>query len=333
MKDLLKKQIRSYSGTNIAVHDYDNAFDPFELENVPLKQNATLDIDWLSCNNYAMISRYSDSDISQHGKSVESAFSIYLPSPEAISQQDFLQQPEGEYQSFIAPPGGVGRWAFTGGVSTLIMAVDIDAAARVMSKDELHRVFDSCRSVQRNSLNPKNLQQVSQQLQNVLTSNELESFTEQELNEKLDYISMQTFLLATDSLTKASQGSKRCYSFIFAKAIEYIKGNYMKTIAIADIANYANTTVRNLQYKFNQQMALTPLQFLRCYRLYQFHRTLAFSKTVESAAFACGFRHMGRVSLHYKDVYGLSPSQYLRSTKSTNFFSWLSTHPSKDFIE
>ncbi|MEW6996288.1 helix-turn-helix domain-containing protein [Colwelliaceae bacterium BS250] len=332
MNDLLKKPIHSFSGTHIPVHEYDAVFSAFELENIPLTKDATINSQWLSSTDYTLISRSSDCYISQHGKSTDNAFSLYLPSSSKESQQDFITQPVSQEQCFIIPPNGSGRWGFTAGNTAQLMAIDITAMKRVMSNDEVEQLTQGARNIRRSMINPNKLQSISTQLCQLINEQDVSSLTEFELAQKLDFITMSIFLSIDSKESTKLITHKRSSSCVFKKAIEYIKGNYYKQITIGDIANDANTTTRTLQYKFNQQMALSPLQFLRLYRLYKFHQTLVNSKTVESAAYACGFTHMGRVALSYKDIYGMSPSTYLKSKQSSNFYRWLSHHPSKSYV-
>lgn len=79
MKSILQDQLAHYSGKDVPIIDYDEAFSPFEIENISLtKQQTTMDVNWLSLNGFSIIQRETHEDTLQYGRSVENAFTLRL---------------------------------------------------------------------------------------------------------------------------------------------------------------------------------------------------------------------------------------------------------------
>ncbi|MFD0267995.1 helix-turn-helix transcriptional regulator [Streptomyces sp. NPDC127106] len=103
------------------------------------------------------------------------------------------------------------------------------------------------------------------------------------------------------------------------RAVVFIENNADRDIGLADIAGSVPVTPRAVQYAFARHANTTPLAFLRRVRLAQVHAELRAAApagsgtTVTEVASRWGFTHAGRFAAAYRDAYGTSPSQTLRS--------------------
>lgn len=101
------------------------------------------------------------------------------------------------------------------------------------------------------------------------------------------------------------------------RAIGYVHENSHRNIAVGDIAASVGVSVRALQYMFRRQLGTTPLAYLRRVRLERAHEDLqqadAAVTTVHDIATRWWFSHAGRFSVLYRQVYGVAPSDTLRS--------------------
>ncbi len=101
-------------------------------------------------------------------------------------------------------------------------------------------------------------------------------------------------------------------------ATEYIERNLAEPITVQDIANEAEVSVRTLQGQFKKDLGQTPTSYLRNRRLDRARADLADtspngSDTVTQTAYRWGFTHMGRFSVTYRNRFGETPSQTLRT--------------------
>jgi AraC-like DNA-binding protein len=105
-----------------------------------------------------------------------------------------------------------------------------------------------------------------------------------------------------------------------SRAVELIEARYAEPLTVVDLARAARTSVRRLQAGFQAHFGLTPMAYLRQYRLRQAHRRLASGEpggaTVTDVALTCGFRHLGRFAADYHRRYGRTPSDTLRRPRA-----------------
>jgi AraC-like DNA-binding protein len=86
-------------------------------------------------------------------------------------------------------------------------------------------------------------------------------------------------------------------------------------ITVTDLSRAMGVSVRRLQYLFGDRFGVTPTAMLRDIRLVRAHRLLADSSspapTVADVAYRCGFGHLSRFAIAYRERFGESPSATL----------------------
>ena len=104
---------------------------------------------------------------------------------------------------------------------------------------------------------------------------------------------------------------------IVRRAIDFIEANAHKDIGIADIAASMHLTPRSVQYIFRRHLDTTPTDFLRGVRLARAREDLLqadrATSTVAAISARWGFAHTGRFAVQYRQTFGESPHQTLRT--------------------
>ena len=104
---------------------------------------------------------------------------------------------------------------------------------------------------------------------------------------------------------------------LLRRAIEYVDSNAANDIALADIADAVHVTPRAVQYMFRRHLDTTPLNYLRQVRLHHARQELLGAdrrhETVTALAARWGFMHTGRFAVMYRQTFGESPHETLRS--------------------
>ncbi|MEJ3653532.1 AraC family transcriptional regulator [Actinomycetes bacterium KLBMP 9759] len=101
-------------------------------------------------------------------------------------------------------------------------------------------------------------------------------------------------------------------------AIAFCDAQAPNPITVADIAAAARLGVRSLQRAFQDELGMTPMEYLRRVRMERARAELLriragdVAGTVTDVAFAWGFVHLGRFSSAYRARYGETPSQTIR---------------------
>ncbi len=100
------------------------------------------------------------------------------------------------------------------------------------------------------------------------------------------------------------------------RAEEFIRKNYMESIALEDIAEAAGVSARSLHNGFRQFRNLSPMTFLKMIRLEYARRELATAArrglSVTGVALNNGFNHMSKFGADYRQRYGELPSETWR---------------------
>lgn len=101
------------------------------------------------------------------------------------------------------------------------------------------------------------------------------------------------------------------------RAIWFINGKVDEDIGIQEIADAVHLSPRAVQYLFRRHLNTTPTEYVRSIRLHRAHQDLLASSvgttTVSAIATRWGFAHTGRFAVLYRQTYGQSPHQSLRS--------------------
>jgi AraC family ethanolamine operon transcriptional activator len=86
---------------------------------------------------------------------------------------------------------------------------------------------------------------------------------------------------------------------------------------IPELCRVAGVSQRTLEYAFREQLAMTPIRYLKLVRLNRVRRALRAAShedaTVTRIALACGFIELGRFASEYRNHFGELPSETLRS--------------------
>ena len=100
-------------------------------------------------------------------------------------------------------------------------------------------------------------------------------------------------------------------------AVDFIGDHYQEPISATELARAAHVSERTLYDGFQREFGLTPLAFVRRFRLERVRDALiasdlSQSATVAEIALRHGFGHLGRFAASYRERYGESPSETLR---------------------
>jgi transcriptional regulator GlxA family with amidase domain len=103
------------------------------------------------------------------------------------------------------------------------------------------------------------------------------------------------------------------------RARQWLEDNYAEPVTVTDLARAVGISVRQLQHVFGERFGVTPTETLRDIRLMQARRilqdtTVGSYPTVAAVAHRCGFSHLSRFAIAYRDRFGESPSETLRRT-------------------
>jgi AraC family ethanolamine operon transcriptional activator len=107
------------------------------------------------------------------------------------------------------------------------------------------------------------------------------------------------------------------HSHIVQRAEKYVLTQTDVSFHVTDLCKAIGTSERALEYAFKDILKMSPMAFLRRVRLHRVHQALRTgtrqTTTVSAEALKWGFWHFGDFSKDYKNCFGESPSDTLRS--------------------
>ena len=123
---------------------------------------------------------------------------------------------------------------------------------------------------------------------------------------------------AQHHVAQSGRGTPRQIPVTVRRAQAFARQNARRPIRVEDLARAASLSTRGLQSAFQAAVGMTPMGYLREVRLDGARRELQNSDprrgaSVGQIATAWGFTHAGRFAKVYKDRYGESPGDTLRS--------------------
>jgi AraC-like DNA-binding protein len=101
-----------------------------------------------------------------------------------------------------------------------------------------------------------------------------------------------------------------------APVFSYIKENLKGTIAVSDLAEIAHISLSRFHTFFQQQMKITPMDYVKALRLTEAsHKLIATEWPLAQIADTVGFRNQFHFSREFKSRFGLNPSKYRETHK------------------
>lgn len=113
----------------------------------------------------------------------------------------------------------------------------------------------------------------------------------------------------------ASAGSQ---SQQIARAIEWLKGNFMQPLSVDDLASQASMSNSTFHHHFRSMTALSPLQYQKQLRLQEARRLmLAERLDAATAAFQVGYESPSQFSREYSRMFGAPPLRDITSLRQS----------------
>ena len=135
----------------------------------------------------------------------------------------------------------------------------------------------------------------------------------QEAEEEILAVIMELLSAQTPCKPKLTEGEKIALS-IRDQVFQHMDGN----ISISSLAKQYKVSEQTLRNSFKSLFGFTPNLFLRLLKLNIVRQELQKSdpgqNTVSKIAFKWGFRHMGKFSAYYTELFGENPSETLKNT-------------------
>ncbi|MFL0987019.1 AraC family transcriptional regulator [Vibrio parahaemolyticus] len=106
------------------------------------------------------------------------------------------------------------------------------------------------------------------------------------------------------------------HSHQIAKAIDWLKNNFVKPLSVGDLASYTGMSKSSFYTHFRSMTSMTPLQFQKKLRLSEARRLmLTENLDAMAATFKVGYESSSQFSREYSRLFGAPPSKDIKSLR------------------
>ncbi|OOQ70257.1 AraC family transcriptional regulator [Vibrio parahaemolyticus] len=106
------------------------------------------------------------------------------------------------------------------------------------------------------------------------------------------------------------------HSHQIAKAIDWLKNNFVKPLSVGDLASYTGMSKSSFYTHFRSMTSMTPLQFQKKLRLSEARRLMQTENLDAMAAtFKVGYESPSQFSREYSRLFGAPPSKDIKSLR------------------
>ncbi len=109
------------------------------------------------------------------------------------------------------------------------------------------------------------------------------------------------------------------HSHQIAKAIDWLKNNFVKPLSVSDLASYSGMSKSAFYTHFRSMTSMTPLQFQKKLRLSEARR-LMLTENLDAMAttFKVGYESPSQFSREYSRLFGAPPSKDIKALRQAN---------------
>ncbi len=314
MDQLFSTKIKSYENQGISYFHLTHASPCLDIVATPLKGDAQVDVNIVDFGPMVLIKRRNQGAAIEEYQFADHVLAIQLPCANQESIEAYQSVFGNLSDSPFLVPGAQARWIIPSDVWFYQLHLDVRWLSKVLGHQAMADYLELTQAYNRKAYDRQVLFAVSNACEHAFAhgkdSEEIEK-------NRLSHLVMDILLPCIMSDIADHKGATR--QKILARALDYVHGNYAAPISVERLAMVASTSVRNLQIVFKQELGMTPGSYIQQYRLHRFRHTLAQAGSVTEAAYACGFKHLGRLTERYARVFEQNPSYHLSKTVRERF--------------
>jgi len=259
-----------------------------------------------------------DSHLDQKGVSPKDMWSFVILGKESSMFNFNHQMTQSTSTMLIYYPGQEINAVSTLGFEVYVFSVECRHLSKIAASLGLTKIEEKLNKIDRVELDEDQANTLREQLQNILTSvfrTEEKVSTVQEREIFLKLLPTQFFKALHKHMDCAPVKVFKSKHMSYMEARAYIHTNLHQPITIDEIAKKFEITERTLRNYFQEELGISPKQYLNTIRLQRVRNELKNKKekvNIEAVARKFGFTHMGQFSKRYKDFFAELPSETLR---------------------
>ena len=261
-----------------------------------------------------------DSHLDQKGNSPEDMWSFVIIGKESSMFNFNHQMTQSTSTMVIYSPGHTVNAVSMPGFEVYVLSVERTHLNKIATSLGLNEIEKKLSKIDRVELDEDQANTLREQLQNILTAvsrMEDKVSTVQEREMFLQLLPTQFFKALHQHMDCAPVKVFKSKHLSYMETRAYMHTNLHQPITIDEIAKKFEISERTLRNHFQEELGISPKQYLNTIRLQKVRHELKHTKekvNIEAVARNFGFTHMGQFSKRYKDFFGELPSETLHQT-------------------
>jgi len=302
--------IKSYVNQGLNYFYLSQASPCLDMIATPLEGDASLDLSIVDFGPVVLAKRRNCGAAIEQYQFSEHVLAIQLPVAQPESIERFQGVLGGWRHSPFLPAGAKAQWIIPSDVWMYQLHIDARWLERVLGYQAMEDYIELSHAASRKAYDRQTLFAVASACEYMLDIGMKAGDAKQAVKApKLE--TLTTDIILPCIMSDISDDKITTRQKILGKALDCVHDNFASPLSLEQLAQASSTSVRNLQIVFKQELGISPGSYIQQFRLHRFRHLLAEAGSVTEAAYASGFKHLGRLTERYAKVFNGNPSSHL----------------------
>lgn len=308
--DVSRKIIRTFSGHQLSYFDLSQVTPCLDMVATPLAGDGQVEMAIVDFGPMMLIKRRNTEAAVEQYQFPAHMIAIQLPFAERDNISSFQNVLGGISHSPFLSAGASVRWIIPANTWMYQLHIDSRWLTTVLGQDAMNDYVELTCAASRKAYDWQALFKVGLACEKALEIGFAKKAQDEQVNTaELERIARDILMPCIFSDVDENKCTTR--QKILGRALDFIHHHSIESISLKQLAQAASTSVRNVQIVFKQELGVTPIAYIQQFRLHRFRHRLSYAKSVTEAAYASGFKHLGRLTERYAGVFNNTPSVHL----------------------
>lgn len=310
--------IKSYNNQGLDYFHVSQASPCLDMIATPLEGDARLDLSIVDFGPMVLIKRRNSSAAIEQYQFSKHVLAIQLPVANGESVEHFQSLLGGLSHRPFLTAGARAHWTIPADMWLYQLHIDARWLEEILGPQAMSDYIELSHAASRKAYDRQALFAAASACEYML-ANGMASATQGKALMPHQLHNMITGILLPCIMSDIGDNKTTTRQKILGKALNYVHEEFARPLSLETLAQASSTSVRNLQIVFKQELGISPGSYIQQFRLHRFRHFLADASSVTEAAYAAGFKHLGRLTERYARVFKNNPSSHLSQVMQTHF--------------
>jgi AraC-like DNA-binding protein len=310
--------IKSYTNQGLDYFHVSQASPCLDMIATPLEGDARLDLSIVDFGPLVLVKRRNSSAAIEQYQFSQHVIAIQLPVAQGEIVDRFQSLLGGLSHSPFLPAGAKAHWTIPGDMWMYQLHIDVRWLEKALGTQAMKDYVELSRAASRKAYDKQTLFAAASACEYMFERG-IQSCKEGQVLSATQLENMTTDILLPCIMSDIGDDKTTTRQKILGKALDCVHEQFALPLSLETLAQASSTSVRNLQIVFKQELGISPGSYIQQFRLHRFRHFLADASSVTEAAYAAGFKHLGRLTERYARVFKSNPSTHLSQTVRDRF--------------